>query len=461
LQPRGACFAGALAVQAANLLGNHFSASQSNTALAAACHCDFNGGRSFASSERPNKSQSGEYRMERREFFRRGGATLSVAALAAGATARAATSTAVAAASPVLLSPLPPVKASMDRIIKITVCTRPFRAAGPRFDVEQIGHKTVVHNYGHGGSGWSLSWGSAAVVAEKAMMTGVREIAVIGCGALGLTAAITLQRAGAKVSIYAKDRPPEVRSMWATGVWSPDSRICLAAKATPEFKALWARMARTSFRAWSNFLGLPGAPVEWYDNYELNDEPYSQYAAQEEAADTIGFAEQLQQETTPEIGPIPEDLPAGSHSFPVPYVRRSTNMVFNLITYQRLLFSDFLAGGGTIEQREFHTPHEFTTLPQKTIVNCPGYGARALFGDESIVPVRGQLTRLIPQPEVTYGLGYKNVFMVPRRDGIVLQHQGIGAAQGYNDSNTDPDWDEAQRSVSTIAELSAVRASPA
>jgi D-amino-acid oxidase len=136
-------------------------------------------------------------------------------------------------------------------------------------------------------------------------------------------------------------------------------------------------------------------------------------------------------------------------------------MVFNLITYQRLLFSDFLAAGGTIEQRELHTPHEFTTLPQKTIVNCPGYGARALFKDESIVPVRGQLTRLIPQPEVTYGLGYKDVFVVPRRDGIVLQHQGIGAAQGYNDTATDPDWDEAQRSVSAIAELSASRASPA
>jgi hypothetical protein len=53
------------------------------------------------------------------------------------------------------------------------------------------------------------------------------------------------------------------------------------------------------------------------------------------------------------------------------------------------------------------------------------------------------------------------VFVVPRRDGIVLQHQGIGAAQGYNDTATDPDWDEAQRSVSAIAELSASRASPA
>lgn len=54
---------------------------------------------------------------------------------------------------------LPPLRASVDRITRITVCTRPFRAQGPRFDVETVGAKTVVHNYGHGDSGWSLSWG--------------------------------------------------------------------------------------------------------------------------------------------------------------------------------------------------------------------------------------------------------------------------------------------------------------
>src|ERR1700682_3742297 len=55
----------------------------------------------------------------------------------------------------------PRLRASVDRITRITVCTRPFRAQGPRLDGEQVGRKTVVHNYGHGGSGWSLSWGSS------------------------------------------------------------------------------------------------------------------------------------------------------------------------------------------------------------------------------------------------------------------------------------------------------------
>src|SRR5688572_5617140 len=62
---------------------------------------------------------------------------------------------------------LMPVRAHMRRVFDITVCSRPFRAAGPRLDTEMLGDTLVVHNYGHGGSGWSLSWGSAQVVLEK------------------------------------------------------------------------------------------------------------------------------------------------------------------------------------------------------------------------------------------------------------------------------------------------------
>jgi hypothetical protein len=57
---------------------------------------------------------------------------------------------------------LSPLRASVDRIMRITVCTRPFRAQGPRLDVEKVGAKTVVHNYGHGGSGWSFAVNSIA-----------------------------------------------------------------------------------------------------------------------------------------------------------------------------------------------------------------------------------------------------------------------------------------------------------
>jgi glycine/D-amino acid oxidase-like deaminating enzyme len=346
---------------------------------------------------------------------------------------------------------LVPVRASTDRITRITVCTRPFRAQGPRLDTEQIGSKLVVHNYGHGGSGWSLSWGSSDIAVRKAMASGERDIAVIGCGAMGLTSALLLQRAGARVTIYAKDLPPNVRSSLASGLWTPDSRICLEENATPAFKQLWEQMARSSFQTYQNFLGLSGTPVEFIDNYFVADEP----AAARRRGVTDGrprFAD-LQRELVPDLLTQGADFAPGAHSLGSRYLRRSSLMMFNLASYTRLLLGDFGANGGKIEIAEFHTPDDLAKLREKTLINATGYGARALFGDQSLTPVRGQLARAIPQPEVNYGLFYKGVSFLPRRDGLVFQVVGEDDYYGFNDDTALPDRGEAERAVNTIAGL--------
>ena len=46
------------------------------------------------------------------------------------------------------VGPLVPIRAHVDRIFRTTVCLRPFRAAGPRTDVEHVGNRIVVHNFG-------------------------------------------------------------------------------------------------------------------------------------------------------------------------------------------------------------------------------------------------------------------------------------------------------------------------
>ena len=125
-----------------------------------------------------------------------------------------------AAAGPGFASPpaLVPILAAPDRIIAIDACTRPFRAQGPRIEAERVGDHTIVHNYGHGGSGWSLSWGSAAEALQLVQATGEHDIAVIGCGAIGLPTALLAQRSGLQVRIYARERLPQVPSSFATGV---------------------------------------------------------------------------------------------------------------------------------------------------------------------------------------------------------------------------------------------------
>jgi FAD dependent oxidoreductase len=354
--------------------------------------------------------------------------------------------------APAAALPLAPLRAGTDRITQITVCTRPFRPQGPRLDVEQIGSKVVVHNYGHGGSGWSLSWGSSGMAVDKAMATGEREMAVIGCGALGLTSALLLQRAGARVTIYAKDLPPNVRSSLASGLWTPDSRICLEDNATPAFKQQWAGMARKSFQTYQTLLGLPGNPVEFIDDYFVSDQAIGARRGGRSDDTRPKFAE-LQHELIPDLIPHSEDFAPGSHPFGERYLRRNTTMMFNITAYARLLMTDFLANGGKIEIAEFHVPSDFAKLREKVLINATGFGARALFGDESIVPVRGQLARMIPQPEVSYGLFYKNVSFIPRRDGMVFQVVGDSDYYGFNDATTMPDRAEAELAVNTIAGL--------
>jgi len=378
--------------------------------------------------------------MRRRDFIRAVGATAGVVA---------ANSAFGADMQPEATAPftLPKVRAGIDRIVAVTVCTRPFRAKGARIETEKLGRKTVVHNYGHGGSGWSLSWGSSTLALRLTLQTKVREIAVIGCGALGLTSALLAQRAGLKVKIYAKERPPEVRSTFATGSWSPNSRYCTEEHATPELAAQWEEMTRISHRTFQQMLSLPGDPVEWRDGYLLTDWAPGTGGGNHNNEPVYPNLDARVRDLTPRNLPIAP----GTHPFPSAYVRRYTTMYYNITTLQRMLVQDFLLAGGIIETREFESPSDIAKLKEKTIINATGYGARALWGDESLVPVRGQLLRLIPQPEVTYGLVYNaTLTMVPRRDGIVLQ---TSKPDDFGNTDATVDRVQAEDAVRMMAEL--------
>ena len=391
--------------------------------------------------------------LRRRDALRKIVAATSAAALAGCASTRALTpatnATPADSASPHSAAriKLAPMRAQPDRITGVYVCTRPFRSAGPRIEMERIGHKNVVHNYGHGGSGWSLSWGSSALAVEMARATNVRELGVIGCGALGLTSAITAQRAGMSVRIYAKALPPDVLSMRASGLWSPASRIC-DAEHIDRFGARWETMARTSFARYQTMLGLPGNPIQWIESYFVSDGEDSPGPDDEPEYGEGDLLRRLQDIKTHSV-----ELSAEENPFAQRYARRLTGMMFNLTTYARLLMDDFLRMGGTIEVREFATPHDLMALKEHTLINATGYGARALFKDESIIPVRGQTARLIPQPEVTYGLASHNLSVVPRSDGILVQRWGDSG--NFNNPDATPRRADSDAAVNDLAAIMA------
>ena len=97
--------------------------------------------------------------------------------------------------------------------------------------------------------------------------------------------------------------------------------------------------------------------------------------------------------------------------------------------YLDALMRDFVLFGGRIVMRKFDAPRDLMTLSEPIVFNCTGLGARDLFGDQELIPLKGQLTVMVPQPEVQYhtnggvppvpgaSLG---IHMMARSDGIIL-----------------------------------------
>lgn len=390
-------------------------------------------------------------KLHRRSFIKSTGATLALAlayqqsGLAANAPREAKSKPREHTSYP-RGSQLKPIRASQDRVIKETVGLRPFRTIGPNLNVETIGSKTVVNNYGHGGSGWSLSWGSSKEATEKALASNSDKYAVIGCGALGLTSAILLQRAGKKVTIYSKDRHPNITSSVATGVWSPYSRVCLKEKGTPEFAQWWNKTCRASFAMYQNYLGLPGAPIEWVDTYATSNKPWEDVRKENEAKPGPKFAHL--NDYVKDLTPQSVELTNKQNPFAEPFAVKGSRMIYNIAAYTQTLMAEFTSLGGKIEVREFFTTDDFSKVPEKTLINATGLGAKTLLGDDKMVPVRGQLSFLMPQPEIRYQFSNNDAYVIPRRDGLVVALNENGR---YDSTDLEVDAKQTYDAISSIA----------
>lgn len=350
-----------------------------------------------------------------------------------------------------------------DRLIDLKCCIRPLRAAGPNLGTEMVRDRLVVHNYGHGGSGWSLSWGSAEVAVGKALSVLPQRIAVVGCGIVGLTSAIVAQRAGLGVTIYARELLPRTRSFRASGSFTPGSRIALSGPAGPQFPDLWEQMARFSWKMFRTFLGLPGDPVEFGDSYSVSEQPIERRTwpvdpAITDSYETTGLPRQNAEfahldsrirDIVPQAVPLaPEENP-----FATPYAQRSTNMHFNFPSYGRLLLDEFFSRGGRYVMRDFHSPREFGELPERVIIHSTGYAARDLWQDRTVIPVRGQTGWLIPQPGVNYSLRSSNMSVLSKADGLVVMNNNpdLGDMLGVGDSTELPNRAPIEEAMATLS----------
>ena len=315
-----------------------------------------------------------------------------------------------------------PVNVGRSRLIRELVGLRPYREAGFVVTRVAMGGKSLVHNYGHGGAGITLSWGTSKLASELGLPGHQGPVAVLGAGIIGLTTARLVQEAGFPVTIYASALPPETTSNIAGAGWYPSSLFKPEAL-TPAFQWQMEAALPYAYRRFQLMTG-PEYGVRWMTQYEI-------YKAPAPTGPKPWFTTLMETSFLPEV----EELDPGEHPFGDTWVRRYTGMVIETERLLRQLLRDFHVAGGKVVIRKFSSVPEISSLPEQLIFNATGLGSRTLFGDTSLRPMRGQLAVLLPQPEVDYSLSHEDgLYMFSRTDGVVL-----GGTNELDDWNLSPD----------------------
>nr|WP_246449143.1 FAD-dependent oxidoreductase [Sphingomonas sabuli] len=287
-----------------------------------------------------------------------------------------------------------------SRIIRTVAGLRPYRASGFVVRRDALGDKALVHNYGHGGAGITLSWGSSRLAVDLGLPGHQGPVAVIGSGVMGLTTARLLQEAGFPVAIYTAALPPDTTSAVAGGQVSPFGHF-REGEVTPAWRAQFqAAMAYS----WMRFQTLVGARygIRWLPTYDQSR--------------NVSFADKWLDQYHANARLLRRD----EHPFPIEDIVRFDTMYVETPRFMAWLTEEVLKAGGTIRMRRFDTLADVATLKETLVFNCTGIGARTLVGDEGLTPVRGQLAVLQPQPDLNYAYTVDAGYMFPRGDGVLL-----------------------------------------
>lgn len=261
---------------------------------------------------------------------------------------------------------------SEENLIGVHVGIRPCRHGGIRIEEEALGEKRVIHNYGYGGAGLTLSFGGAKEVLDllKKHPTHSKRVAVLGAGVIGLTTAYELLEAGYLVSIYA-ERWSDLTSHVAGGIWSlptdpEDDRLLPASKErflksigdTPEF-----------------------AGVHFMDRYRF-DPPT-----------TRGIKEWNWE-------PVSVHFDNGT----IKEAYRTQDLTIDGKVFLADLLAKVHVKGALCIQRHFATQADLLALEEPILINCTSMGSKTLFHDEALYPIRGQLLSFKPQEGVDFCL---------------------------------------------------------
>lgn len=263
-------------------------------------------------------------------------------------------------------------------IVGINVGIRPFRKDGVRLEAERLRNKLVIHNYGYGGSGLTLSFGGAEEVLKilQREKNSARVVAVLGAGVTGLATAYDLLEKGYEVHLYADQWSPNVTSNVAAGSWTPHFFTDEDPLEIKQFHQLLLESSEKRFLK-SACQNPEFAGVRFIHSYRL-------LTAQEEVKGG-------------------EEVVVHFDNGVSKRARRKKVLGLDGKLFMEDLFAKVKSKGAKLKQKRFKSLDEILSLSEKVIVNCMSLGSRELFGDRTFVPERGQVV-YFPAQEMDYSL---------------------------------------------------------
>ena len=293
---------------------------------------------------------------------------------------------------------------------------RPFRKNGYRLEPERPAaapQKFIVHNYGHGGAGITMSWGTASkvrdLVRDHLATTSDRTVAVLGSGVMGLTAATLLLDLGVQVTIYAEKFWKDTTSAVAGGQWA-------ASKVNYSDRTQFKEILEIAYRTFKSSIGQQFGVSE-VPNYTPSPAP------------NLDIVMELSPCLLPARQSLPR-LPFEHHT--KPGFEYHTLLIEPPVFLKRL-DDDLHARGVPLIEQTFANLGDVLKLQENIIVNCTGLGPKTIWNDNSLEPIKGDLALLPAQQQLTY-LYAQNGYMFPRHDAVV-----IGGSFLTCFTSTDPD----------------------